>query len=197
MAGNKDTSGLKAQVIQELRDAIKKYGMEAAPALVRERYPDVAKPTWYRWLRHVQASPIEVAIESAKKAAKHLPSPPSPAYVLDRPVEARKNFNLMHQVERLASDAELLRSYSMKQTESGGEAIKIPTFFAQSINLRCNVIDMAVRLYQQVYDMRRMQNFYDACLDEIASESPEVAQRITERLAKLNGELGMTIDARI
>jgi hypothetical protein len=197
MAGNKDTSDLKAQVIQELRDAIKKYGAEAAPRLVRERYPDVAKPTWYRWLKEVNASPLEVAIDVAKKAAKHLPSPPSPAYVLDRPVEARKNFNLMGQVERLASDAELLRSYSMRQTEGGGEAIKIPTFFAQSINLRCNVIDMAVRLYQQVYDMRRMQNFYDACLEEIAAESPDVALRITERLAKLNSETGMTIDAQI
>jgi len=202
MAGNKDTSALKEAVIAELRDAIKNYGTEAAPKLVRERYPDIAKPTWYRWLKEVQATPMDVAVQTAvKAAAKHLPVAPPPSYINERPVEARQGINFMERLEHLYADAEMLRAWSTsKVTDASGkesERIKVPAFFSQSIKLRSDLLETAVRTVQQFYDLRRMQQFYDSVLEEIAAESPEVAQRITERLARLDSEMGMTVNARV
>ncbi len=215
MAKNDDKNELRAQVIQELREAIKKYGVEAAPKLIRERYPDVPRPTWYRWLKEVAASPMDIAIDTAKKAAKQLPAAPSPSYLVDKPVEARAGIDFMGRLERLYADAEklaydgeMLRDYSVVRTtdEDGNERtrIKIPAFFSNSIKLRgdsiglrASLLETAVKTIQQFYDLRRMQQFYDTILEEIAAESPEVAARITERLARLNSEMGITADARL
>jgi hypothetical protein len=193
---------LRAQVIQELRESIKKYGLEAGPKLVRERYPDVPRANWYRWLNAVAASPMEVAVDAAVKAvAKHLPAAPPPSYINERPVEARQGINFMERLEHLYDDAEMLRAWSTsKVTDAAGresERIKVPQYFSQSIKLRSDLLETAVRTVQQFYDLRRMQQFYDSVLEEIAAESPEVAQRIAERLSKLDSELGMTVNCRV
>lgn len=215
MAKNTEKNIRRAEAIQELREAIKKYGVEAAPKLVREHYLDVPRPTWYRWLNEVAASPMDVAIDTARKAAKQMPATPSPSYLVDKPVEARAGIDFMSRLERLyadaeklAADGEMLRDYStvtVKDLEGEERVkIKIPAFFSNSIKLRgdsiglrASLLETAVKTIQQFYDLRRMQQFYDSILEEIAAESPEVAQRITDRLAKLNAEQGITVDARL
>lgn len=194
-------SDKKETALQEIREAVKTHGEAVGLKLMRERYSDVPRSTWKRWMDELCMSPKEKAVREAKTAAAHLPAAPSPAYLAEKPVEARRNIDFMTRLEDLYHDAELLRAYAVVKgyDTDGNEVskIKMPTFFAQSIKLRADLLDNAVRTIQQVYDLRRQQAFYDAILDEIAAESPDVAHRITERLARLNNELGITADARL
>lgn len=194
-------SDKKETALQEIREAVKTHGETVGLKLMRERYSDIPRSTWKRWMDELCLSPMEVAKREAKGAAAHLPAAPAPAYIAENPVEARRNIDFMSRLESLYEEAEMLRDYSVaKGQDADGNTvkkIKIPTYFAQSIKLRSDLLEGAVRTIQQVYDLQRMQRFYDSVLEEIAAESPEVALRITERLARLNGELGMTIDARI
>lgn len=193
-------SDKKDTAIQEIREAVKTHGEAVGLKLMRERYSDVPRSTWKRWLDELALSPKEVAVREAKGVAAHLPAAPSPAYIAEKPVEARRNIDFMTRLEDLYADAEMLRAYAVTKgyDVEGNEItkIKVPTYFAQSIKLRSDLLDNAVRTIQQVYDLKRQQAFYDAILDEIAAESPDVARRITERLARLNNELGMTVEAR-
>lgn len=181
------------QIMAELREAIAKYGPEAGPKLVRERYPDsvVSKPTWYRWLRKLNASPLDVAVlsakQAAKKAGKSLPVAPPPQYMIDRPTEARGNVKFMTRLEHLYQDAELLRAWSMTED---GQKIRVPAFFAQSVKLRSDLLERALQALQQIYDLEYMQKFYDTVVSEIAKTDPEAARTIMEKLQKLNEERG-------
>ena len=191
-------SDRKASAIQALREAIKKYGLATGPRLVREQYLDVPRATWHRYLKEVAATPMEQAIDTAKKAAAQLPAPPSPSYLCEKPVESRQNLDVMGKVHRMFSDAEMLRAYSVAiDHDTTDEVISDPVFFSKSIDLRGDVLELAVKTLGQVYEYERMQRQFDLIMEAIMEESPEVALRITERLARLNGELGMTIDARI
>lgn len=192
----------KEIAVKELKDAIDKYGKEGGVKLVRELYPDIPRATWKDWVDTANAGPMDIAVEKAKKAAKHLPVAPPPEYISEKPVEARQGINFMERLEHLYADAEMLRAWSVTRVtdNTSGESkeqIKVPTFFSQSIKLRSDLLETAVRTIQQFYDLRRMQRFYDTILEEISAESPEVALRITERLAKLDAEIGMTVDARL
>lgn len=191
----------KENAVKELKDSIEKYGKEGGVKIVRELYPDVPRATWKDWVDTASAGPMDIAVEKAMKAAKHLPVAPPPEYILEKPVEARQGIDFMARLEHLYADAELLRAWSMSSVTTAdgktSEKIKVPTFFSQSIKLRSDLLETAVRTIQQFYDLRRMQRFYDTILEEISAESPEVALRITERLAKLDAESGMTIDARL
>lgn len=195
MAGTKNPK--RDEVFQALREAIAKYGLEAGPVLVREKYPDVANGTWYRWLKEVSASPMEVAAAKARGAARNLPAAPPPEYVAERPVEARKNIDMLSRLEALYADAEMLRAYSVIQDENGREKIRVPTFFAQSIKLRADLLDNALRALAQVWDLQRMQRLHDLIMEEIGKADPETQQRITAALKELDEKIGITMEARL
>lgn len=193
MSSNKEVDQ-REDVILAIKAAIHKYGIEAGPKIAREQYPDVPRSTWYRYLKAAQASPIDVAVAQAKKASKHLPAAPSPAYIAEKPVEARKNIDMMSRLESLYADAEMLRAYAMTPD---GERIRVPTFFAQSIKLRADLLETALKAVQEVWDLQRMQRFYDTILDEIGNVDPELQRRIVERLQELNEKMGLTMEARV
>jgi hypothetical protein len=187
----------KAEVLQELREAIHKYGQEAGPKLVREKYPEISKPTWYRYLNQVAASPMEVAASKARGAARHLPAAPAPEYIAAKPVEARQNIDMLSRLESLYADAELLRAYSMTRDVDGNEKIKIPTFFSQSIKLRADLLDNALRAMAQVWDLQRMQKLHDLIIEEVGKADPETQKRITAALKDLDARVGITMEARL
>jgi len=187
----------KPEVLQELREAIKKYGAEAGPTLVRERHPDIAKPTWYRWLREVAASPMDVAAAKARGAANHLPASPSPSYIAERPVEARKNIDIMARWQELYSDAEMMRAAAVTTDADGNEKVKIPMFFAQSVKLRLDLLNGALNAMSQMWDMQRIQKLHDLVLEEIGKADPETQKRITAALKDLDDRIGITMEARL
>ena len=192
----KEETEYRINAINEILACIAEYGIEAGPRLARKNHKDVPRSTWYKWLEEAKATPMDRSIAAAKKAAKHLPATPAPDYISERPIESRKNINYMQQIDKLMSDAEMLRAYSMTRDATGAEVIRSAKIFDRSISLRIGVLESAVKTLSQIYEFKRMQHFYDLIVEEIAKESPDTAERIVARLQELDNVTGITINAR-
>lgn len=175
-------------------------GNEKGLVKLRDQYHGVPKASWYRWVHsckelmgHVdqKTQRLTESAAIAMEIGEHLPAAPSPSYVDKK--GAAGNMDFMQRLESLYEDAETLRKFSMDQSGR----IKLPKYLTQSVSLRQKLLETALKAMQEVWDLRRMQAFYDSVLEEIAKESPEVAMRIMERLKKLNSEIGMTFEARL
>jgi hypothetical protein len=191
---------LRLQAFTEIAKLLAE-GNEKGLKKLREKYHGVPIASWYRWIHsckelvgHVdqKTQRLTESAAIALEIGEHLPAAPSPDYV-GRP-RASGNMDFMQRLEDLYADAETLRQFSM-DTKTG--RIKLPKYLTQSVSLRQKLLETALKAMQEVWDLRRMQSFYDSVLAEISQESPEVAMRIMERLKKLNSEIGMTFEARL
>lgn len=176
-------------------------GNEKGLVKLRDQYHGVPKASWYRWVHsckeligHVdqKTQRLTESAAIAMEIGEHLPAAPSPSYVDKK--GAAGNMDFMQRLESLYEDAETLRKFSVDDKTG---RVKLPKYLTQSVSLRQKLLETALKAMQEVWDLRRMQAFYDSVLEEIAKESPEVAMRIMERLKKLNSEIGMTFEARL
>lgn len=201
----------RAQALKDIEAHLAEFGPTNWGDL-RQKYASVSEPTWWRWVKKAKetAAGQEAIAEAKKKAAermsavekrkltheveKYLPAAPSPHYIAKNGESGMQTIDFLAEYHSLRNDALMLREFSIRRDEDGNEKIKIPAFFTKSADMRQSLLETAIRATKEVWDLKMMARFYDACLEEIAAESPEVAHRITERLARLNNELGMTMD---
>lgn len=176
-------------------------GNEDGLKKLRDSYHGVPVASWYRWIHSVKelighvdqkTQRLTESAAIAMEIGEHLPAAPSPSYVDKK--GAAGNMDFMQRLESLYDDAETLRKFSMDEKTG---RIKLPKYLTQSVSLRQKLLETALKAMQEVWDLRRMQNFYDIVLENISQESPECAMRIMERLKKLNSEIGMTFEARL
>ena len=193
---------------------------------IKKRFPRVFPPgaagerKLYRWIKNVRERSglgdeatrdgkalvkRRGAVNDAREAlAKDIPTAPPPAYLegggRDRryPRARADRIDFLGSVNQLHRDALKLRAYSVKEDPNAedGEAIKNPGLFDISIKRRLDVINSAVAIQREVWDLQKMEEFYNAIIDEIGEVAPEVQRQIMERLAALNAEHGMTIHAK-
>jgi hypothetical protein len=214
---------LKARVLADVRAHLRIYGPKKWD-LVLSKYPEIPRRTFYRWVAQVRDMPTGPRVRIRKEyaggeevlraqnaeamadganrarmaAIKNIPAAPSPDYMTRGGIRAEDQIDFLAMVVRLAKDGEKLRSYSVKPdpTQPDGEGIKNPTMFAASIDKRLKVIDTAVRIMQEVWDLQYMQRFFDAIVDiiveEIGPAHPDIQGRILARLKELNDKRGMT-----
>jgi len=187
----------KAIAVAEITRAITEYGPEAGPKVVRARYPDVDRSTFWRWCDAAKAGAQAQAAALIRRTvpeipAEVLPAAPAPAIVARRPAEARRNLDFMSKMEALYADAEMMRAYSTALNPDGTERVKSPTFFGQSIKLRSDLMERWIQAMQMLFDFEQMRGFYTIIIDEIAKIDPGTSKRIMERLDALNRERGFS-----
>lgn len=151
--------------------------------------------------REIAAEALSDAQRRALLAAqKNLPTAPSPAYLMRKGADAENQINFLAVVHELMADVLKLREMSVTPDEAakGGERIKNPHLFTQSITQRLRVMETALKVMQEIWDLQYQQRFYDEItqiiVDEVAA-FPEAQARIIRRLADLNSRRGMTIYA--
>lgn len=181
---------------------------------LQTRFPSVSHRTFYSWVAAAKSGKVftdrnrndvkkKSAIDKAKAVARQLPTAPPPGYIMRHPEMAAGRLDFMAAVTAVYNDAMLLRDYSTKdQTEADGtvvQAIKIPKYFSDSLTQRVRVIETALKIQREVYELTRMQDFYDLIIKiivvEIGPMNPEVQGRIIDQLRDLNAKYLMTVDA--
>ena len=187
----------KSEAVAEITRAIAEYGPEAGPKVIRARYPEVDRSTFWRWCEAAKAGAQAQAAALIRRTvpdipAEVLPAAPSPAVIARRPAEARRNLDFMSKMEALYADAEMMRAHSTILNPDGTERVKIPTFFGQSIKLRSDLMERWLQALQMLFDLEQMQGFYRTIIDEIAKVDPETSRRIMERLDAFNRERGFS-----
>jgi hypothetical protein len=185
-----------AAIRKQLRD--RGDGTLDLPALYKE-FPEISKTAVYKWAHREKdgipsereltkaAQEIESRIESG--VADHLPSLPPPGAIAKDESKLRR-LDFAEEIPKLYADAEMLRAFSIKDVD-GEEKIKNPVAFEKSIKARASLIETSLKVLQEVWDMRAMQQFNELIIDEIGRESPECQRRILERLALLNRRHGI------
>lgn len=189
---------------------------------VLDRFPDVPSASMWRWIREAKAdTPTKAELTTAKarvKArvkhmrvdradeardagvahiAKHVPAAPSPSYVSRAGARAVQGIDYLAEVGLLYSDAMMLRQFAVKSgVDADGnpvEVIKNPQIFERQIAGRLRIIEGAVSTMRELWDLQRMQSFYETIIAEVGKESPECQRRIMDQLRVVNEQNGMTI----
>lgn len=175
------------------------------PSIYR-MFPEIARATIWRWIDiEAVSSPsareltqvaqaIEERINSG--AAEHLPTMPSPGIVARDGGRALRKIDFGEEIKVLYADAEMLRAFAIKHVD-GEEKIRNPVAFEKSIKARAGLIETSLKVLQEIWDMRAMQQFYELILEEIGAADPATQKRIVGRLAELNQRYGMTMAMKL
>ena len=126
-----------------------------------------------------------------------MPAAPTPAYLSGAGAKALQGIDYLAEVNALYVDAMMLRDFAVKAgTGADGQAIEViknPNIFERQIAGRLRIIEGAVSTMRELWDLQRMQSFYETIIDEVAKESPDCQRRIMDRLRVVNEQQGMTI----
>lgn len=226
MAGEADA--LKDRILAEIAAHVRVYGRERWDLIrEKPEYAHVigkeaggaGKRKFFRWVENVLGGvpdphpgagrPHEVgdaavaALDDAQKRAllaaqKNIPAAPSPAYLMRKGPAAENSINFLAVVHSLMGDVDMLRAASVTENDDGTTKIKNLHFFGQQIDKRLKVMDTALRVMQEIWDLQYQQRFYDAIVSIIVEELgpyPEAQARAIDRLEELNARRGMTLHA--
>lgn len=177
------------------------------------------KRRFFRWVEAVvggpgadaggQGRPIEygeasaVALNEGRRRAllaaqKNLPAAPSPAYMTRAGPRAEANLDFLVMLGGTVADVEKMRAAAVKPDEARPDGEKITNLhvFDRSIDKRLKLIDTALRVMQEVWDLQHQQRFYDeivAIIVEVMAPYPEAQAEAIRRLENLNSRRGMTL----
>ncbi len=201
----------REEAIAAIREHLAAKGKDGVMEMREVRFPHVKLKTWYAWIEQAKKKPFTPQMFADARAALAAsiddPSildaavsrvlPPAPATIADiGPAEARRSLNLINRHEQLWQDCLMVRAHSVKSDE-GKETIKLLKAFMQSISMRSGILKNVMDALEKLWNMKRMQDFHDSVVEEIAKESPECAARILARLSALSESCGMTMDVRV
>jgi hypothetical protein len=189
---------MKGAALADIREHLDKVGSKNWLPVMK-KYPELGKRTFYRLVAYVRKGvpESEVMLGAAKRAKrlaqKNLPAVVSPEYIAKGGREATANIDFLEQFAVLMEDARLLRAFSMGKNADGVEVIKNALFFAKSVELRRQLMDTALKVMREVYALQDSKEVWDALLEEIFKEAPQVRNRILQKIAEYNNRRGLTI----
>jgi hypothetical protein len=217
--GAKHDPELKAQVLADIRAHMSIYGSNEWDKVLDKYRTQVAERTLWRWIAQIRdgnkplpptankvpppvQEQIDAAVEDGANRArlalvKNIPAAPSPSYMAKAGVRAEHQIDFLTQVTKLMADGEMLRAYAVTDDAAapGREKIKNPVVFANSITQRLRVMETAIKVMQEIWDLEAMQRFFDEItaiiVDEMAA-FPELQVAVLKRLKALNDARGIT-----
>jgi hypothetical protein len=205
------TEERKTEVLGLIKAHLAEHGPKNYRPLL-DTCSDIPPATIWTWIRKVKNDPpSQVEIRQAHDAlrdrataaaAGEIPSPP-PALVARQGVErSMRKLDFAEEIENLYRDAELLRAFSVKEvtdTESGevSERIKNAHTFEKSIKTRASIIETSLKVLDELWNARTIQQFYSIIIEEIGKADLETQKRILARLRVVNERHGMSLSMRL
>ena len=175
---------------------------------VRARFPEVPKPTFYRWVKaaDVGGKGFERAAREVKKAAaerKARPKPTKlqriqavveleaelPAVVTMADLQTDGFSGVVSRIEACVTHAERV----LKACEKEDGSIRMPKLYLQASNHILRSMDTASRVVGVLMDAERTRKYNEIMLRRIAARDPEVVRLILADMRALNEQLGVAI----
>jgi hypothetical protein len=169
---------------------------------VRERHQSVPARSWWRLVRRAKAAlpalrnrEVATAFATAVELSKLKPasaiSVPPPAAL--RHADKDEAVDLMRELRGLIADCDALRDFSLNPADDKGDRkIRNAMYFSKSVALRRDLAETMLKCWEQMFDVRAMQQFYDIVVEEVGRASPDVQAAIMERLHSLNQDRGFS-----
>jgi hypothetical protein len=169
-------------------------------AMTEPAPPDATRP---HEARAAADEALATATDRARRAAEqNIPVAPSPAYMMRAGAKGPTNIDFLAAVSGIWADAQRLREQAMgpDETSPDGQRIEDAKMFDASIRRRTEVMESALGVMREIWDLQYQQRFYDGItaiiVDELA-EVPEIQERVIRKLAELNKSRGMTVHAEV
>lgn len=166
---------------------------------LRDQFPDVSDSTFWRVVRSFRRDmgnltpQAKQVLRKVQEVKDHLPIVVPPGTAVGDPERVRANLDYARQLEEAATAAKLLHEWSMKPDGT----VRVPAFLRDAARLRLEIVRTAVDVYAFLADVRRVDAFVAAVIEEVGKESPDTQKAIVERLAELNRQWGMTPAAMV
>lgn len=205
---------IKAEAVKAIRSQLAKGASDWGA--IRERWPEYfsgpksspEERRFFRLLREVRTpdkAPGEVKAEAIRKARgstkRQIPAPPMPAKFIQQPARTERALDIMEMLHLTLADVMMMRDASVKKDENGVEKLRNSQQMDASIKARLATINTFIAVFQEVYDLQKMREFYKEIIDIIAEEihplDAEASANIMLRLSQLNARESLTIHAGV
>lgn len=173
----------KESAIADIQVHLESVGARNWEAL-RTKYP-VPDSTWFRWLREAK---VGMSGRGERRGQEKAVPPPQASSAVISPTKGRVKIDLIYEVGLLLDDAHALRKHSI----GNDGQIRLPKIFSKSIDHRHTALTMFLKTAEYVADIRKLQKFHELIIEEVAKESPDVVNRVMQRLFQLSREIGVT-----
>lgn len=211
-----------AEITRNIREHIRIHGPKDW-ALVRSQYgalfPDDAagERRFFRYVKMAQEAPApKDAVKKARDVAgKQLPVAPPPSYITAGGATAVKRIDFLGAIGELWEDILNLRHHTFAterdpdapegekrmrikvDPQTGRPVIQDRHNFDKTIMRRVEIMETALRIRQEIWDLDKVEQMYEEVINIIAEEivpaEPEIARRVLERIKRLNQSRSMTI----
>lgn len=198
---SRELSPSNAAAYQDVLDHLRVHGARNWKA-VREAHQSVPARSWWRIVKRAKAAlpalknrevaaAFATAVELSKIASAVSVPPPAALRRADK--DTAEAVDLMSELRSLLIDADSLRDYALSPAnDKGVRTIKNPMYYVKSIGLKRDLVETILRCFEQMFDVRAMQQFYDVVVEEVGRASPDVQAAIMDRLHTLNTERGFS-----
>jgi len=176
--------GDKQDVLNEIREHLLTCGPRDWGHL-RQRHASISEPTWWRRVREAKAliRGQQLTIPQSRKVVSvggpKAYEPPAPGVVAAN-VLAGGVRDMDHAVlyQDLYDEAERLRSYALSPDGS----IRHPNAFERAVKLKARLAMQGAQVISHMYGIKSSLAFYDALVEEISLELPDIRKRLIDRL---------------
>ena len=181
----------REQAVRTIRELTQTQGVAEGCQLAREKYADVPAGTWGRWRAEAVGSVREQskidgdAVDAL--AAEVIAEIPPMTMLAASPAEAgapavRRALDFWRMLAELDEDAQLLREFAVTTGPDGKRKVRVPFALRDAHRMRCDLVRLALQHAETVMASDQQNRLNQTVIEEIAKESPEVAQRIIRRL---------------
>lgn len=178
------------EAIGLLRTLTTQHGAKEGARLARAQFPDVPPGTWGRWRQqavgNVAGADAQALNSLAAEVRRSIPQPE--ALVADPVPATRRALDFWAMLDELEHDARLMRDFALARGADGAVKVRVPFALRDAHRMRCDLIRLALAQAETAWSVERAQNFFDAVIDAVGTESPECQRRIMERLRAMQGE---------
>ncbi len=209
----------KAEIIAAIREHLLLIGPRDYESL-QAKFPDVSRPTFYRYLKTARESLEAAAVAESPAALKmaqqrihaqvakpektiaavkaHLPVMPSPAVIAADPGAASQAFKFFAFFQSIVEDAELLRGTAVVVDEATGkQKVRNPAMLDKVITRRLGIAQTYLQAFEAVYNAERIQELYNVIVEEVGKASPEVQMAVLAVMRELDNKRGLTMGGNV
>ena len=215
------TNDKKPAIMRAITEHLHLHGPTKYDELLA-KFPDLSRPTFYRWLKEAKDSIEDVASEhgtlalqlvqkrlrsdvelspqvTQQKLKAQLPAIPSPAIVAGLPPGAvQQTFNFIAFFYEILYDIALLRETAVTvDPVTGKEKAKNPMLLDKVVGKKRDMLDTYIRSQEFLFGLEQMEELFRVVVEEIGKVSPEVQQAIMVRMRAANDSIGFNVNARI
>ena len=204
MAVGNDT---RDEVQARIAKLLEQYGKDYNFTLLLAEYPDVPKPTFYRWINKIHSSgvPGQNAMRKARKRVKrkakkdniqavhqqvavevieHLPATPTVQETHGMSLE-----QVALELNRCIENANKVVEYAKRED---GKVRNAKLLLTASEHLR-RTIETSARLMEMLWDIKRTEQFHQAIFRRLKERDPAFVELILSDLKQLNIDWGIDV----